>query len=181
MTCTTIIINGFARAGKDTFVDACQMLMNQTKWVYAFSSIDPVRSLLRDLAKVDISKKTDADRKLMAEVGAALEAHSNWRTDKCVDWVAGKAAWAQHNSRDTVLFLHIREPENIAKVSAQIADRCLGVVHTLLLRSPREIMPDNVADNAVLGMEYEDTIHNDSGLAALSDKAHAYLIKKGLA
>lgn len=183
MTTTTIIINGFARAGKDSFVDACAAHIHQRDdclRLFSFSSIDPVRNLLTEHAAIDMSVKTDADRKLLADVGAALEAHSNWRTKKCVEYVGDRAGWAEANRRDVVVFLHIREPENIATVIRGIADRGVGPVHTLLLRSPREVMPDNVADNSVLGMHYTDTIQNDGDLRLLSDRAYAYLKGKGL-
>ena len=176
MTVTTIIVNGFARAGKDSFVDACidHLETNQIR-CEAFSSIDPVRWLLQNDAGLDLSAKTPADRKLLADVGAALEQHSNWRTNRCLDFIKDFDLGG-----DDVVFLHIREPENIAKVIGGIIDGGLGNNHTLLLRSPREIMPDNVADNAVLGMIYDDTLHNDGDLDALSILAGHYLARKGL-
>jgi hypothetical protein len=182
MSTTTIIVNGFARAGKDSFVDACAIhAQNCTGWLrtFAFSSIDPVKELLTH-SGIDMSGKTDPDRKLWADVGASLEEHSGWRSKKCVTYASDCVGWAESNRRGCIVFLHIREPAIIAKVIAGIAAEQIGPVHTLLIRGPREIMPNNVADNSVLGMTYDDTIQNDGDLRLLSDRAYAYLKSKGL-
>ena len=181
MTTTTIIVNGFARAGKDSFVAACkQHLHAQGRWPFEFSSITPVKDLIEEGAGIDLSAKTDADRKLLADVGAALQAHSNWRTTRCLGFIEGYMKWGKRLTRDVVMFLHIREPENIQKVITGVKDRNLGAIHTVLLRGPREVRVDNVADNAVLGMSYDDTLYNDSDLDALSVLAGNYLGRKGL-
>ncbi len=178
MTVTTIIVNGFARVGKDSFVAACRSHLEANGVaVREFSSIDPVRDLL-GRAGIDLSAKTEADRKLLADVGAALEEHCNWRTDRCLDFVADICQTPQ--SRSHVVFMHIREPENIRKVIVDIQQRNLGDVLTALLRGPREVCAANVADRAVLRMKYDNVLYNNGTLDDLHVLAGSYLAKKGL-
>lgn len=178
MNTTTIIVNGFARAGKDSFVAACKLHLNFDIMVSSFSSIDPVRDLLKR-SGIDTSAKTEADRKLLALVGAALEEHSNWRTNSCVDFITDAELDRWHDQK-AVVFLHIREPENIQKVIAGIKAKKLGDVHTVLIRGPREVQADNIADKAVLDMRYDDVLHNNSTLDALYVLAGHYLARKGV-
>lgn len=185
MNVTTIIVNGFARVGKDSFVAACRSHLEANgAIVREFSSIEPVRDLMRS-AMIDVSAKTEADRKLLADVGAALEEHCNWRTNRCLDFIADQAlaaqvAFVRNFERKMVVFLHIREPENIRKVIAGIEQRGIGVTHTVLLRGSREVRADNIADRAVLDTKYGAVLHNNGTLDDLHVLAGNYLAKKGL-
>ena len=68
-----IFINGRPRAGKDTLVSMmAHHAMRAGLSVGSFSSIEPVKAMLL-AAGIDTSSKTEADRKLLATIGDALQ------------------------------------------------------------------------------------------------------------
>ena len=158
---TVILINGRPRTGKDTVVNfMCNALMERGYMAEAFSSIDPVKAMLG--AVVDLSQKTEADRILLSEVGDALEKHSAFRTNRCI-WFAEDVFRASENA---VVFLHVREPENIEKLRATFLAKGVNVVR-LLVVSDRGIDVDSRADQVAGTGEYDLAIRNNSTLGVL--------------
>ena len=174
-----VFVNGYPRAGKDSFVDACHHhLIGIGKAVDAFSSITPVIDLLR-LGGIDTSAKTDADRKLLADVGFALEEHSAFRTEACISFCVERMRRSQAGGYESVVFLHIREPANIRRVRGKLAT--LGIDSTVIrVTGQREIRPQNVADTAVEGIDYDATVSNNGTLEDLSLEAARWLKMVGL-
>ena len=163
-----IIVNGKPRAGKDTLIALMREMVPCAS--HEFSSIDPVRRMLNK--HVDLSRKTEADRKLLATVGDAMEAHSGFRTAACLDEVS----LFFMARRAGLFFCHIREPHHIATLSR--AWRLQGIkVTTVLLRSIRaEDVQSNPADAGVEKMRYDRTIENNGTLVDLRDAARAFLV-----
>lgn len=165
-----IIVNGPPRTGKDTFIEILtSMLRAKNIAVDAFSSIDPVRDMLT-AAGFDLSKKTETDRKLLAVVGAAVEEHSSWRMRQCIDRICD-FAFSVANPADSVMFLHIREPANIATIR-QWASATYGVhtCCTVFIESIRaEKVISNSSDAGVKDMGYDYTVPNNGSLADLLD------------
>lgn len=171
-----IIINGHPRAGKDTFIGFMEKhLRAHDIGCRSFSSIDPVRDMLGAYG-FDLSQKTEADRKLLAVVGSAVEEHSNWRTEQCI---AEALSAHIHTRGNTVVFLHIREPENIAKVRSWVEQEgsVLGIsIATVFLRSDRsEKVKSNSADGGVGDMAYDHYVTNHGSLLDLDNTAAAFL------
>ena len=109
-----IVVNGKPRAGKDTAIAFMQeILAEHGIQSMQFSSIDPVRNVIQALG-IDVSAKTPADRALLAEIGAAVEKHSGYRSKACLT-EALRFLCCYHNA---VVFLHIREPAMIETVAA---------------------------------------------------------------
>lgn len=168
---TVVVVNGEPRAGKDTFINnVSAMLRSRRVPVDSFSSIDPVREMLQG-AGFDLDAKTEADRKLLAVIGDAVQEHSNWRTNKCIeqiDWFR----WNNH--RKGVFFLHIREPKNIALVQAGLAQGISMI--TVFIESTRshKIM-SNAADAGVRNMKYHHVIQNNGTLGDFSNAAARFV------
>lgn len=160
-----IIVNGPPRAGKDTFIEILTaMLRAKNIDVDAFSSIDPVRDMLTG-AGFDLSKKTQADRRLLALVGDAVEEHSAWRTQQCIDRITD-FAFSVRRPSESVMFLHIREPANIATIR-QWASATYGVhtCSTVFIENFRaEQVTSNAADAGVKDMGYDYTLENNGTL-----------------
>lgn len=167
-------INGLPRAGKDTFVGMVSAILEQCGVpVGTFSSIDPVRDMLSS-AGFDLSQKTEADRKLLSIVGAAVEEHSNWRTKLTVDFVTGfEAAFPTNAHFDVgggVVFLHVREAENIKAIATELWKN--GIMsETILVKSLRSEEPKSDADRDVLNTEYDIEVENNGTLIDLMKKA----------
>lgn len=173
-----VIVNGPARAGKDSFVEACiRHLRARGILTSAFSSITPVVNLLMR-AGIDTSRKTEADRKLLADVGAAVEEHSGFRTEHCM--TVCRENRRKGGSHGSVTFLHVREPANILHLIYLAEAQNFDEVLTVKITGPRGIHSDNLADRAVDGFRYGAEITNDGNLDQLSDRAFGYLELKGL-
>lgn len=175
------IVNGKPRAGKDGLIGFMQEHLRAAGVpTVAFSSIDPVRDLLSG-AGFDVSAKTEADRKLLADVGSAVEEHSNWRTNRCIDEIVDFYCGAGQNG---VFFLHMREPKNIETMRAWIMDKGLKqaiTMTTIKLRSYRaEGISSNTADASVDQMVYDYTLSNDWTLDYLRDVAKLFLKEIGV-
>lgn len=174
-----IIVNGRPRAGKDTLIGFMQNHLREAGVpTMAFSSIDPVRDLLTG-AGFDLSGKTEADRKLLAVVGAAVEEHSHWRTQACIDEIVS----FDLNYGGGVVFLHIREPANIERIRQWVADVGLEMgfsMTTVLLRSNREeLVNSNGADASVDDVDYDYRLENNGTPELLSWTAKMFLIEIG--
>lgn len=184
---TVIIVNGRPRAGKDSTVEAMQEILSRAGIdTCAFSSIDPVKELLKHTG-LDLSAKTPADRALLSEVGASLEKHSEWRTALCFQAI-GKFM-LKLNGADGVFFLHVREVDMIERIRQHIQRSAMASafrVLTILVKSPREEnVSSNVSDRDVETMRYDRIIANVGTLddleKACKDLLFAEKIIKALA
>lgn len=168
-----IIVNGKPRAGKDTFVEmVTAMLRSQGTPTESFSSIDPVRNLL-SAAGFDLSQKTEADRKLLAVVGSAVEEHSTWRTRQCLEAIE---EFRFAHSRPGLFFLHMREPKNIEAIRNGL--RGGARLTTVIVDNDRvPFIISNDADRAVFEMQYDYLIPNHGALVDLQYEARLFLAR----
>lgn len=171
MPTNVIVVNGPPRAGKDTLIESLKKHYEaRGHFVHAFSSIDPVRDMLTE-AGIDTSKKTPADRELLASMGTLLEAHSAFRTRWCFDKIELNARL--YSRKSPVLFLHMREPDLIDKLETMLEPLQIKMWR-LFLDSPRaETDFSNPVDARVFGMKRNFTLMNDSTIDELDRKAAA--------
>lgn len=174
---TVIIVNGRPRVGKDSTITAMTNLLTAERVpVTAFSSIDPIRDMLAS-AGIDVSAKSPADRRLMAEVGDSVEKHSNYRTNACI---LKAIDFFEANPGRAVIFLHVREKAIIERVKVRLENHPSGGCKVLkvLVTGPRgEEVFSNHADRDVGLVGYDDTIHNDSTLDDLARACDRLLFK----
>lgn len=167
-----VVVNGYARSGKDTVVSFLMGLCSERD-VHAasFSSIDPVFSMLVKAGiRMNRHRLSDADRDLLAEVGTAVEKHSFFRTEKVVRRAYYLGRDAEAAGEDAILFVFMREPENIERVRARAASEGFEF-RTLLVERPNvRRVTSNAADMAVEGMKYDLKIVNDGSLDDLQDR-----------
>lgn len=164
-----VVVNGHPRSGKDTAVSFLQDICAKNAiYTDQTSSIEPVFIMLRKAGiKMNRQRLTDADRDLLAEVGSAVEKHSNFRTNavfrRAMRHLDDAGTW------DAVFWVHMREPENIKRLRA-LAEEAGIKFRTLFVDRPgvREIT-SNVADSSVKGMEYDVTLSNAGTLKDLKD------------
>lgn len=164
-------VNGHPRAGKDTTIDFMRQRLGAAGIpTGAFSSIDPVRAALSRM-RINLDAKTEADRKLLATVGDALEEHSHCRSNWCV-WNA-LDFFDRHDVG--VFFLHVREPELIWRICQRLG----GIAwNTVFVDSDRaERVTSNAADAGVASMCYDYTLLNNGTLDDLSRQVDELLEK----
>lgn len=178
---TVVIVNGKPRSGKDTVVNMMGQILTagQVPWTM-FSSIDPIKTMLTNHG-FDISQKTDKDRDLLAEVGAAVEKHSGYRSIQCV--YRSVDFFEARGTDSAVMFLHVREAEIIERVKFMLAGWPTGPYRTVKIHvvSPYgKDVPSNAADANTADVEYDYTIENDSTLDDLAKRADRALFTLGV-
>lgn len=168
---TVIVINGKPRAGKDTAVMFMRAHLKHLGILSAaFSSIDPIKELLAPA--VDLSAKTDADRKLLSVVGDALQEHSEFRTKRAIYEISDFFRLVGNG----VFFLHMREPLLIAKMKSECEGQGVTLLSILLKSDLARDVTNNSSDAGVETGVYDRVCTNNSDLQSFSQEC-LYLVK----
>lgn len=153
------IINGSGGVGKDT---VCSLAARRWK-VRNVSSITPILSVAR-AAGWD-GDKTPSARRFLSRLKEACIEFNDLPFTYCMQ------QYRQFlDSGDEILFVHIREPEEIVRFSAAVGDSC----RTLLVRRPaleeaRSTL-GNRSDDGVQAYSYDHVFWNDGTLTELPEK-----------
>lgn len=155
-----IIINGTGGAGKDTFVSFCSEITG----VLNVSTVDKVKEAARILVGWN-GEKDEVSRKLLVDLKQLSIAYNDAPT-KYIQ----KMAEEFKNSEDTLMFIHIREAEEIEK------SKKLLNAKTLLITNPRvKLITSNDSDGKVNEYQYDYYVINDGTLEDLKNKASEFI------
>lgn len=156
------IINGSGGVGKDAFVD---LVTNASKWnVMNFSSVDKVKKIAT-LIGWD-GGKTEKDRKFLSDLKMLCSDYCDMPFDSMKEKVKDFL-----NSDAVILFLHIREPEEIERAKKEFNAKTI-----LIKRDSIKHITSNIADGSVFNYDYDIVINNDLGLEEFKNKAKALYI-----
>lgn len=168
---TLILINGYAGAGKDTFVKFfTEEAVKNDKRVVNLSSITPVWDMLKELG-INMDLKRPIERKLAAEVKAALDNYDFYATRMVLETAHSKFV----HEADYV-FVHMREPralEYACSYWSRYANQF--PLRTLFIDRPQPTLAvGNVADDSVRYFQYLDIVPNHGSLEVLNAAAVSY-------
>lgn len=158
---TIYIINGIGGAGKDT---VCEMAAKLCP-VRNVSSITPIVEIARFAGWDGV--KTRQARRLLSRLKEAFTEFNDLPFRYCMqqaeDFLAGE---------ERLLFLHVREPEEIDRLKKALGPRC----RTLLVRRPGVSGQTlgNRSDDGVENYAYDAVLENDSTLEALEEKVQKF-------
>lgn len=166
------IINGSGGVGKDTFVELVSTELNDRlkkfHTVVNFSSVDKVKEIAKEIGWD--GKKTEKDRKFLSDLKILCNNYCDMPFQsmrrKILDFIKDK------NSK--VLFLHIREPEEIARAVKEFGAK------TILIVRPIKQIVSNIADKGVYDYQYDFVISNDGTIEELKEKAKDFLQRECL-
>lgn len=151
-----VIINGTGGAGKDTFVKFC----SEIEKVLNISTVDKVKEAAKILVGWN-GEKDEVSRKLLVDL-KRLSINYNDSPTKYVLEMAEKF----RSSEDNLMFVHIREIEEIEKTKELLNAK------TLLITNPRvKLITSNDSDGKVNEYKYDYYIENDGTLEDLKNKA----------
>lgn len=153
---TKIIINGSGGVGKDTFVDYCRIFANVTN----ISSVDKIKEAAKLLGWSD--GKTEDDRKFLSDMKVLSTGYNNFP----YEYLKQNIAKFMEDKSSNVLFMHIREPEEIDKIKKEF-----GCITVLVQNINKRRIDSNMADANVCNYEYDYIINNDYDLNRLKEKA----------
>ena len=152
-----VIINGTGGCGKDTFVS----FVSKYKRVYNFSSIDKVKEIAKLIGWN--GGKTDKDRKFLSDLKKLTTEYNDMAFDSIKD-----AINIFKNSYDEIMFIHIREPEEIKRAVDAFKAKSL-----LIKRDGYDNIMTNESDANVENYDYDYIIYNKS-LEQLEDEAQKF-------
>ncbi len=162
------IINGTGGAGKDT---VCEMAAVRCS-VRNVSSITPIVEIARFAGWDGV--KTKEARRLLSRLKEAFTEYNDLSYQYCL-----QQAREFLNGDEQLMFLHVREPEEIERLRQALGPDC----HTLLVRRPSVSGNafGNRSDDEVEQYHYDTVIENDSSLEALRHKVESFLRNWGIA
>ena len=179
-----VIINGKGGIGKDTLINSIEQGKNC--YVYNTSSIDLVRDMCESV--IALSSRVEKDlayRQMLADIKHAVDCyyrqkHGIGLTTK--DMISNVfEGWLEDDLKkiegyassviSSVIFIHIREPENIkeflAEAKKELKKRDINdiILTTLLIRSERGLDSyGNASDDGVEDFEYEHIYESKDGI-----------------
>ena len=174
-----VIINGKPQSGKDTFCKYAQGYCDddESANTLIISSVDPLKEMLTQLGWD--GTKTDKIRDMLMDMKQLWVQNQDGPTMFLFNNILEfhKACTGE----DNIVFVHIREPEEIKKlVNALTGFESMGidVISLLVIRESGEDTPNQPAetrrsdDEALINSyEYDVTINNDEDLIKLQELA----------
>lgn len=180
-----VIINGKPQSGKDTFCKYAQGYCDddESANTLIISSVDPLKEMLTQLGWD--GTKTDKIRDMLMDMKQLWVQNQDGPTMFLFNNILEfhKACTGE----DNIVFVHIREPEEIKKlVNALTGFESMGidVISLLVIRKDGEDTPNQPAetrrsdDEALINSyEYDVTINNDEDLIKLQELAAEFVDK----
>ena len=180
-----VIINGKPQSGKDTFCKYAQGYCDddESANTLIISSVDPLKEMLTQLGWD--GTKTDKIRDMLMDMKQLWVQNQDGPTMFLFNNILEfhKACTGE----DNIVFVHIREPEEIKKlVNALTGFESMGidVISLLVIRESGEDTPNQPAetrrsdDEALINSyEYDVTINNDEDLIKLQELAAEFVDK----
>ena len=162
------VINGSGGVGKDTFVELVSVELNDKlkrfHTVVNFSSVDKVKEIAREIGWD--GKKSEKDRKFLSD----LKSLTSDYCDMPFQSMKNKIKEFVRNDEGQVLFLHIREPEEIKRVVNEFEAKTILVVRDSVTK-----ITSNVSDKNVFDYHYDVVIENNGTIEDLKEKVKQFV------
>jgi dephospho-CoA kinase len=164
-----IVVNGYPRSGKDTFVNFCKEKLGA--FGVSVSTVDFVKYLAAQSGWD--GTKTPKNRKFLSDLKDLLTEWNDvpWKKVEEV-FESIKVECFQYGLRDSdfFLFVHSREPKEIERFQKEY-----GALTILIDREEVEGKQSNHSDAEVMNFNYDYIINNDGTLEELKMKAMTFI------
>lgn len=179
------IINGSGGVGKDEFVKMVsnskykhELLGESTdrkkrvyKQVYEVGNYSSV-SKVKEIAKIIgwDGSKSERDRKFLSDLKLLTTEYNDMPLKDMKEFVI---SFMNNKHLSRIVFLHIREPEEIAKAINEFKE--YNAKSILVKRDSVKHITSNMADEGVYNYEYDIVIDNSGTLEELKEKANCFI------
>ena len=161
------IINGSGFSGKDTFVEyVTKELDVKNVLVLNYSSVTLVKKIAQIIGWN--GEKTEKDRKFLSDLKLLTTEYNNMPFNDMKEAIENFYNFTPHS--DKIVFLHIREPEEIEK-----AAKAFNANTILVTRDSIEHITSNMADANVYNYDYDIIIENNGTLEDLGLLAKSFV------
>lgn len=154
------IINGSGGVGKDALIELIASCYDFH--IMNFSSVDKVKQIAKIIGWD--GGKTERDRKFLSDLKILCSEYNDMPFNSMSDVVKDF-----RNNKSIMLFLHIREPEEIERARQEF-----GAKTILVKRDSVKHITSNMADDGVFNYEYDVVIDNNGDIEALRNKAASF-------
>ena len=158
------IINGSGGCGKDTFIELLNILFWRDCVIGNYSSIDKVKEIAKAVGWD--GTKTERNRKFLNDLKLLTIAFNDMPLNDIKEYTN---SFMNNDTTNRILFLHVREPEEIAK--AINAFKKYNAKSLLIKRDSVKHIISNMADGNVYDYDYDIVINNNGTLTDLRNKA----------
>ena len=165
MSLITVIINGFPRSGKDTFVELCETQTLDNVSCILISSVDAVKEAAKILGWD--GEKDSKGRNFLSD----LKDISTREYDGPMEYMCNKLNKAVFMNNTVVAFMAIREPIEIEKFVKQFSD----TKSIIIKRDSVKGIQSCHADINVEKAKYDFVINNNGSLEDLEDVAKQFM------
>lgn len=162
------IINGSGGSGKDTFVKLVRAELNDIykrfDTVDNYSSIDKIKEVAHGFGYSN--GKTEKDRKFLSDLKHLVGDYS----DTPFICMKERVSEFYSNNKNFILFLHIREPEEIKRASKEFSAK------TILIKNNKiKHITSNDSDKNIFNYKYDYIIKNNGTIEDLDEKAKIFI------
>lgn len=142
-----IIINGKGGSGKDYLIEGLQKILGGG--IVNISAIDAVKEAAKQIGWN--GEKGDRDRKFLSDLKKISIEYNDWP----IKDIMYKFHAFIHEGKNQILFIHIREPEEIEKCKKLIKSTGMARVKTLLVTGMVKHSFGNRSDDGVNDYKYD--------------------------
>ena len=178
------IINGSGGVGKDAFINMiptyelfgegenCSMWFKNLD-IGNYSSVSKVKEIAKAIGWN--GGKTERDRKFLSDLKLLTTKYNDMPLNDMKEYVKRFMNYKNPHGNDNnrILFLHIREPEEIEKAVNEFKE--YNVKTILVKRDSVEHITSNMADENVYNYDYDIVINNDGDIEELRNKATNFI------
>ena len=162
------IINGSGGVGKDEFIKMLSLNHYDECVIGNYSSVSKVKKIAEIIGWT--GSKTERDRKFLSDLKLLTTEYNDMPLNDMKEF-ANK--FMSDDETNKMLFLHIREPEEIAKAVREFKE--YNVKTILVKRDSVKHITSNMADENVYNYDYDIVIDNSGTLEDLKEKAKDFL------
>lgn len=165
------IINGSGGSGKDSFIEILDKQFWEKCAIGNYSSVTKVKEIAKAIGWD--GSKTERDRKFLSDLKLLTTEYNDMPMNDIKKMVNYFMSVDVNILVPRIMFLHIREPEEIAKAINEFKEYNAKAI--LVKRESIKHITSNMADRDVYHYDYNVVINNDGTLEELEEKAKYFM------